>query len=59
MPKPAPAPYRHRVDNVGKRKRPKEPTAAVQGSEDKVNVLAERLARGEPLWYPSDGASLA
>ena len=34
----------------------KQPTAALQGSPEKVDVLARRAARGEELWHPQDGA---
>ena len=29
-------------------------TAALPGSREKLDVLADRLERGEPLWHPSD-----
>ena len=29
-------------------------TAAMPGSTEKLDVLAERLAQGLPLWHPSD-----
>jgi hypothetical protein len=30
------------------------PTDAPAGSRDKISILAERIARGEPLWHESD-----
>ena len=29
-------------------------TAAMPGSTEKLDVLAERLRQGSPLWHPSD-----
>jgi hypothetical protein len=29
-------------------------TAALPGSVEKLDVLADRLKKGEPLWHPSD-----
>lgn len=29
-------------------------TRAMPGSDEKLNVMAERLRRGLPLWHPSD-----
>jgi hypothetical protein len=29
-------------------------TAAPAGSREKLEVLAERVRRGEPLWHPED-----
>jgi len=29
-------------------------TNALPGSKEKLNILAERLRSGEPLWNPSD-----
>lgn len=29
-------------------------TRAMPGSTEKISVLAERLAKGLPLWHPSD-----
>jgi hypothetical protein len=29
-------------------------TAALPGSREKLDVLADRLNKGEPLWHPSD-----
>ena len=29
-------------------------TLAMPGSDEKLNILAERLTRGLPLWHPSD-----
>lgn len=31
-----------------------EATEAPAGSREKLDVLAERVLRGEPLWHPSD-----
>ena len=31
-----------------------ECTAALPGSREKLDVLAQRLKEGEPLWHPSD-----
>jgi hypothetical protein len=33
-----------------------EPTDAPAGSRAKIDVLAERIARGEPLWHEEDRA---
>ena len=30
------------------------PTAAPAGSREKLDVLADRVLRGEPLWHPDD-----
>jgi len=30
------------------------PTAAPAGSRQKIDVLAERIQRGMPLWHPED-----
>jgi hypothetical protein len=30
------------------------PTEAPAGSRQKLDVLAERVRRGEPLWHPED-----
>ncbi len=30
------------------------PTEAPAGSKEKLEVLAERVLRGEPLWHPED-----
>jgi hypothetical protein len=30
------------------------PTEAPAGSKEKLDVLAERVLRGEPLWHPDD-----
>lgn len=30
------------------------PTEAIPGSAEKLSVMCERIARGEPLWHPSD-----
>ena len=32
-------------------------TAALPGSAAKLDVLAERLTQGQPLWHPSDRRS--
>lgn len=32
-----------------------EPTAARAGTKAKLEVLAERVRRGEDLWHPGDG----
>lgn len=32
------------------------PTEAIPGSEEKIRVLMERVARGEDLWHPSDAS---
>jgi hypothetical protein len=34
-----------------------ESTAARPGSKQKVEVLAARIGRGEPLWHPLDPAA--
>ena len=31
-----------------------ESTSALPGSEEKLEVLAERIAGGLPLWHPAD-----
>jgi hypothetical protein len=31
-----------------------EATVAPAGSKEKLEVLAERVLRGEPLWHPED-----
>lgn len=31
-----------------------EPTDAPAGSPEKIEVLARRVMRGEPLWHPDD-----
>ncbi len=31
-----------------------DPTGALPGSPEKLDVLAERLASGLPLWHPRD-----
>lgn len=33
------------------------PTRALPGSEDKLAILAQRVARGLPLWHPADRIS--
>jgi hypothetical protein len=35
-------------------RRPAEATEALPGSPEKLEVLAERLAKGQPLWHPAD-----
>jgi hypothetical protein len=30
------------------------PTDAPAGSRSKIDILAERVRRGEPLWHPED-----
>jgi len=32
------------------------PTQAPAGSRQKLDVMAERVRRGEPLWHPDDRA---
>ena len=32
-------------------------TRALPGSAEKLNILAKRLADGQPLWHPSDRRS--
>jgi len=32
-------------------------TAAMPGTDEKLNVLAERLRQGLPLWHPADRLS--
>ena len=34
-----------------------EATRALPGSEDKLEILAERVQRGLPLWHPHDRRS--
>lgn len=36
---------------------PVRPTAAMPGSQEKLEVLAERLRQGLPLWHPEDRLS--
>jgi len=31
-----------------------EPTDAPAGSAEKIEILAQRVMRGEPLWHPED-----
>jgi len=31
-----------------------DPTNELPGSDNKLSVLAERIAKGLPLWHPSD-----
>jgi len=31
-----------------------QPTDAPAGSPEKIEVLAQRVMRGEPLWHPED-----
>jgi hypothetical protein len=33
------------------------PTAALPGSPEKLDILADRLRQGLPLWHPSDRLS--
>ena len=33
------------------------PTAALPGSREKLDILADRLRQGLPLWHPSDRLS--
>jgi hypothetical protein len=33
------------------------PTGAMPGSQEKLEVLAERLRQGLPLWHPDDRLS--
>ena len=35
------------------------PTAAPAGSRQKIDVLAERIQRGLPLWHPQDSIDAA
>ena len=35
------------------------PTAAPAGSRQKIDVLAERIQRGMPLWHPEDTTDTA
>ena len=35
------------------------PTAAPAGSRQKIDVLAERIQRGFPLWHPQDSIDAA
>lgn len=39
---------------TGARPLPAEPTTANPGTPEKMQVLAERSARGEQLWHPDD-----
>jgi hypothetical protein len=32
-------------------------TAAMPGTQEKLNILADRLKQGLPLWHPSDRQS--
>ena len=34
--------------------RKSEATEALPGTKEKLEILAERLEKGEPLWHPSD-----
>ncbi len=34
-------------------------TEALPGSEEKLEILAERLQQGQPLWHPHDRQSYA
>lgn len=31
-----------------------DPTEAPAGSREKLDILAERVRRGQPLWHPED-----
>jgi hypothetical protein len=31
-----------------------EPTVALPGTDEKLDILAERVALGLPLWHPAD-----
>lgn len=33
------------------------PTTALPGSREKLDILADRLRQGKPLWHPSDRIS--
>lgn len=47
-------------DNYYPRENPyEEPTTALPGSEEKVEVLADRVRRGVPLWHPHDRIDLS
>jgi hypothetical protein len=35
------------------------PTDAPAGSPEKIEVLAQRILRGEPLWHPADRTDYA
>jgi hypothetical protein len=35
------------------------PTAAPAGSRQKIDILAERIQRGMPLWHPEDTTDTA
>ncbi len=35
-----------------------DPTRAMPGTEDKLEVLARRVAQGLPLWHPADRRDL-
>lgn len=32
-----------------------EPTTAIQGTAEKIEVLRQRVAKGQALWNPMDG----
>jgi hypothetical protein len=34
------------------------PTAAPAGSRQKIDILAERIQRGMPLWHPEDSTDM-
>ena len=35
------------------------PTSAPAGSKQKIDILAERIQRGMPLWHPEDSTDSA
>ena len=41
-------------DFNGKAKLPDDPTPALPGTEEKVQALEERAAKGTALWHPAD-----
>jgi hypothetical protein len=46
---------RRGVGNLtGRRPLPAEPTRALPGTQDKLDVMAARARRGERLWHPDD-----
>ncbi len=46
--------YGHDEDFVPDDSNGFESTQAPAGSKEKLDVLAERVQRGEPLWHPDD-----
>lgn len=42
------------ISVVGSPRLPPEPTTALPGSEEKIEVLAERARLGVSLWHPDD-----